>query len=78
MQELNVKQIVKDTVKDRGVKGAVVKDVESVKETEENDAGKADQQSKQQSKFMKMKSETPGHQKRTKLKTVSRVSCQRR
>ena len=57
VQELNVKSLVKDTVKDQGVKGAVVKDVESVKETEENDAGKSDQQSKQQSKFMKIKSE---------------------
>ena len=39
----NVKQLVKDTVNDQGVKGAVVKDVESVKETEENGAGKSDQ-----------------------------------
>ena len=45
------------------MKGAVVKDVESVKETEAGGAGKSDQQSKQQSKFMKIKSETPGHPK---------------
>ena len=56
------------------MKGAVVKDVGSVKETEENGAGKSDQQSKQQSKFMKIKSETSGHPKLSKLKTVSRVS----
>ena len=76
-KELNVKSLVKDTVIDRGVKDAVVKDVESVKETEENDASKTDQQSKQHSKFMKIKSETPGHPKISKLKTVSRVSRQR-
>ena len=77
VQELNVKQFVKDTVNDQGVKGAIVKDVGSVKETEENGAGKSDQQSKQRSKFMKIKSETPGHPKISKLKTVSRVSRQR-
>ena len=68
VKENIVKSLVKDTVNDRGVKGAVVKDVESVKETEENDAGKSDQQSKQQSKFLKIKSETPGQPKRSKLK----------
>ena len=77
VQELNVKQIVKDTVKDRGVKGAVVKDVGSVKETKEDGAGKTGQQSKQQSKYVKIRSETPGHPKLSKLKTVSRVSRQR-
>ena len=59
------------------MKGAVVKDVESVKETEETGAGKSDQQSKQQSKYVKMKSETPGHPRISKLKTMSRVSRQR-
>ena len=59
------------------MKGAIVKDVGSVKETEESGAGKSDQQSKQQSKYMKIKSETPGHPKISKLKTVSRVSRQR-
>ena len=77
VKELNVKSLVKDTVNDQGVKGAVVKDVESVKETEESGAGKSDQQSKQQSKYMKIKSETPGHPRISKLKTVSRVSRQR-
>ena len=77
VQESNVNQFVKDTVNDQGVKGAVVKDVGSVKETERNDAGKSDQQSKQQSKYVKIKSETPGHPKISKLKTVSRVSRQR-
>ena len=55
----------------------MLKDVGSIKETEEDGAGKSDQQSKQQSKFMKIKSETPGHPKLSKLKTVSRVSRQR-
>ena len=59
------------------MKDVVVKDVGSVKETEGGDAGKTDQQSKQQSKFMKIKSETPGHPKLSKLKAVSRVSHQR-
>ena len=77
VQELNVKSFVKDTVNDQGVRDAVVKDVESVKETEGNGAGKSYQQSKQQSKFLKIKSETPGQPKRSKLKTVSRVSRQR-
>ena len=45
------------------MKGAVVKDVESVKETKESGVGKSDQQSKQQSKYVKIKSETPGHPK---------------
>ena len=43
VKELNVKSIVKDTVNDQGVKGAVVKDVESIKETEAGGAGKSDQ-----------------------------------
>ena len=46
VQEENVKQIVKDTVNDQGVKDAVVKDVGLVKETEGSDAGNTDQQSK--------------------------------
>ena len=50
------------------MKGAVVKDVESVKETEENDVGKSDQQSKQQSKYVKIKSETPGQPRDIKTK----------
>ena len=73
----NVKQIVKDTVNDQGVKDTIVKDAKNVKETKEDDAGKIDQQSKQQSKYMKIKSETPGHLKISKLKTVPRVSRQR-
>ena len=76
-QEENVKQLVKDTVSDQGVKDAVVKDVENVKRTEGDNAGEAVQRSKQQSKFLKIKSETPGHPKISKLKTVSRVSSQR-
>ena len=54
-----------------------MKDVGSVKGTEGVDTDKSDQQSQQQSKYMKMKSETPGHSKVSKLKTVSRVSRQR-
>ena len=77
VQEENVKQFVKDTVNDQGVKDADVKDVGLVKETEGSGAGKSGQQSSQQSKFMKIKSETPGHPKLSKLKTVSRVSRQR-
>ena len=77
VQGENVKQLVKDTVNDQGVKHAVVKDAGIVKETEGSGAGKADQQSKQQSNFMKIKSETPGHPKLSKLKTMSRVSPQR-
>ena len=73
----NVKQLVKHIVNDQGVKDAIVKDAGNVKETEGCDVGKADQQSKQQSKFMKIKSDTPGHPKISKLKTVSRVSRQR-
>ena len=73
----NVKQLVKDTINDQGVKDDVVKDVASEKETEESGASKSDQQSKQQSKYMKIKSETPGHPKISKLKTVSRVSRKR-
>ena len=76
-EENIVNQTVKDTVNDQGVKGVVVKDVEFVKETEESGAGKSDQQSKQQFKYVKIKSETPRHPKLLKLKTVSRVSRQR-
>ena len=77
VKEENVKQLIKEIVNDQGTKGAVVKDVGSVKGTEVVDAGKSDQQSKQQSKFMKIKSETPRHPKLSKLKTMSRVSRQR-
>ena len=50
-----VEQIVKDNVKDQGVKDTVVKGIEIVKETEEHGAGRADQQSQQQFKYMKIK-----------------------
>ena len=45
VQGENVKQLVKDTVNDQGVKEAIVKDVGFVKETEGSGSGKIDQQS---------------------------------
>ena len=77
VQETNVKQLVKDTVNDEGVKDVVLKDAGNVKETEGSGVGKSGQQSSQQSKFMKIKSQTPGHPKLPKRKTVSRVSHKR-
>ena len=77
VQVENVKQIVKNTVIDQGGKDAIVKDAGFIKETKENGAGKVDQQSEQQSKYVKIKSETPGHPKISKLKTMSRVSRKR-
>ena len=78
VQGENVNQIVKHTVNNQGViKDVIVKDDGNVKETKASDAGKSGQQSSHQSKFMKIKSETPGHPKISNLKTVSRVSRQR-
>ena len=72
-----VNELVNQTVTDQGTKEAVVKDAENVKETEGVSTERSDQQSKQPSKFLKVKSETSGHPRKTKLKTVSRVSRQR-
>ena len=61
----NVNKNVILTVTDRG-QGDVAKNAEE-----------SDQQSEQSSKFKKIKSEVSGHPRKTKLKTMSRVSRQR-